>query len=169
QSSLPSDRRTAASGHRQHHHMAWQLFAPKARSSPSSSSERAAASLNLKRRARLAGADGVSAVSPAQMYRVTDGSPSGRGRGQRRQQERRFSRDDSGGKEDGRSSIDALQSPRSAELLTAYASASSAAAAMPQQPSSSQPRIPSIAEGIGGGVVTQGDGRPALPLLDEED
>ncbi|CAM9315574.1 unnamed protein product [Ectocarpus sp. 4 AP-2014] len=164
-SSLPSDHRTAASGHhRQHHHMAWQLFAPKARSSPS---ERAAASLNLKRRTRIAGADGVSAVSPAQMYRVTQGSPSGRGRGQKRQHEQRFSRDDSGGRDDGRSSIEALQSPRSAELLTAYASASSAAAAAPQP--SSQQRTPSIAEGIGGGVVTQGEGRPALPLLDEED
>ncbi|CBJ29186.1 conserved unknown protein [Ectocarpus siliculosus] len=164
-SSLPSDRRTAASGHhRQHHHMAWQLFAPKARSSPS---ERAAASLNLKRRTRLAGADSVSAVSPAQMYRVTEGSSSGRGRGQRRQHEQRFSRDDSGGREDGRSSIEALQSPRSAELLTAYASASSAAAAAPQPPS--QQRPPSIAECIGGGVVTQGEGRPALPLLDDED
>lgn len=123
---------------------------------------------------------GGSAVSPAHMYRVSQGSSSGGA-----QQRRRFGPSD--GSEDGGGGgvrgggVEFLQSPRSAELLTVYSSASPAA--MPSSSSSSssssattrvkvQQPMPSIAEGIGGGVVAQGEGefgRPALPVLNEED
>ncbi|CAN0409718.1 unnamed protein product [Pylaiella littoralis] len=174
-SSLPSchggTAAAASSARSRHHQQAWQLFAPKT----SSPSKRAALAVALKRRARLprrvTGAGGGSAVSPAQMYRVTRGTPGG-GAQRQQQQQQRFAPDDResrGGASGGSSSIEQLQSPRSAELLTVYtsssASSSTAAAA-------ATPQLPSIAEDIGGGVVSQGQGegaRPALPLLTEED
>lgn len=175
QSSLPSchggTAAAASSARSRHHQQAWQLFAPKT----SSPSKRAALAVALKRRARLprrvTGAGGGSAVSPAQMYRVTRGTPGG-GAQRQQQQQQRFApndRESRGGASGGSSSIEQLQSPRSAELLTVYtsssASSSTAAAA-------ATPQLPSIAEDIGGGVVSQGEGegaRPALPLLTEED
>lgn len=102
------------------------------------------------------------------MYRVTRG-PSGGAQRQRQQQQRRFAPSDHDSREDvggGASSIELLQSPRSAELLTVYTSSSSASS------SATTPQLSSIAEDIGAGVVSQGEGesaRPALPLLSEED
>lgn len=119
------------------------------------------------------------------MFRVSRGSGrAGVGAQREPQQQQRVDcdrREDGSGtkRTSGISSIELLQSPRSAELLTVYASASSAAypspsstSSLPASPSSSQQVSSSIAEGIGGGVVSQGEGelgRPALPLLSEDD
>lgn len=171
QSSLPScygggTTSSSSANGRHHHQQAWQLFAPKT----PSPSKRAALALDLKRRARLrsrvTGAGGAgSAVSPAQMYRVTRGTSIGGAQRQQQQQQQRFAPNDREGGEDA-GGIEVLQSPRSAELLTVYSSSSSMSS-----PATSQ-QLPSIAEDIGGGVVSQGEGesaRPALPLLSEED
>lgn len=107
------------------------------------------------------------------MYRVTRGT-SGGGAQRQQQQQQWFAPTDREGREDvagggGSSAIELMQSPRSAELLTVYTSSSaSASAASP----AATTQLPSIAEDIGGGVVSQGEGefgRPALPLLSEED
>lgn len=141
---------------------AWQFFSPspKSPSNPSGSAalQQGKASLpssaDSKRRGRLqvgSTVAGGSAVSPAQMYRVSRSAGPGR-----LMLPGESSRD--AGREEG------LQSPRSAiagagrdypELLTVYSAA----------PTSS------IAEEIGEGVVAGGGefGRPALPLLSEED
>lgn len=114
------------------------------------------------------------------MYRVNRGL--GRGVAQREQQAQQRQRLGSDSREDGSgggrgtsggiNSIELLQSPRSAELLTVYASASSAALPSSSSPPAASQVSSSIAAGIGGGVVSQGEGelgRPALPLLSEED
>lgn len=123
-------------------------------------------------------------MSPAQMYRVSRGSGRGSAGAQQRQTQQRQrllegdSREDGSGR--GRDGIELLQSPRSAELLTVYSSGPSSPVATATLPSPSpssaarslQVSLSSIAEGIGGGVVSQGEGelgRPALPVLDEED
>lgn len=111
-------------------------------------------------------ASGSNTVSPAQMYRVRRGHE---------QEHRAISYDGSAAERDS-----LLRSPRSAsaagdgreypERLTVYSSSSSMSSS--SSPASSS-RTPAIAEGLGAVAVEAARGgelgRPALPVLDEED